>query len=222
MTSKKRLLKNWRIYPVLYDGLFPGADELLRKFRQLLKSPVDAIQLRLDDIHDPAIFKAAKRMVSEARKKRIPIIINDRPETALSLGVSGVHLGKGDIPERVARKMLGPAAIIGRTVRGPGELKQLDARHVDYASIGPVHATPLKPGIRSVTGSKLRRARGAARMPLVAIGGINADNAGKVVREGIRAVAFARYALRDKDTPGKIKLLRKKIDAAEKRPDHAH
>ena len=156
-------------------------------------------------------------MVIEAKRKGIPLIINDRPEVALSLGASGVHLGKSDIAVGIARKMLGPGAIIGRTVRNVRELKQLDKKCVDYASIGPLFNTPLKPGLKTVPILKLRQLCKKTDMPLVGIGGINSSNVEKIVACGINTVAFVRYALKGKDTTAKIKKLKEKINAAERK-----
>ncbi len=208
MRSKKQLLKSWKIYAVLDDSLFPDRRRLREKFRVLLKSPVDIVQLRSRDFSDK-FLRAAKEMAAQARKGNVPLIINDRPEIALLVGAAGVHLGKSDIPVPVAREMLGPDAIIGRTVRGPGDLRSPDLKDADYVAIGPVFRTPLKPELKKVPSSRLQKLSRDVRMPLVAIGGINKDNAGKLVAEGIKTVAFARYGITERDTRKKIRQLRK-------------
>jgi thiamine-phosphate diphosphorylase len=208
MISKKRLLKNWKIYAIFDDSLFPDRRELLKKFNELLKSPIDAAQLRFVDFSDPFIYRTAREMVKRAKEKNIPLIINDKPEIALALGAAGVHLGKSDIPAPIARQMLGPDAIIGRTIRGVGDLTSINKRDVDYVSIGPVFRTPIKPGLKAVSSARLREVCKNPGMPLVAIGGINEDNVLKITALGIRTVAFVRYGITEKDTRKKITELK--------------
>jgi len=208
MISKKRLLKNWKIYAILDDSLFPDRRELLKKFNELLKSPIDAVQLRFVDFSDPFIYRTAGKMVKRAKEKNIPLIINDKPEIALALGAAGVHLGKSDIPAPIARQMLGPDAIIGRTIRGAEDLASINGRDVDYVSIGPVFRTPIKPGLKAVSPARLREVCKNPGMPLVVIGGINKDNVLKITSLGVRTVAFVRYGITGKDTRKKITELK--------------
>jgi len=213
MRSKKRLLKSWKIYAILDEGFFPVRRKLLRKFHELLDSPVDVIQLRFKHFGDRSLYRAAAEMVGAANRKGIPIIINDRPEIALALGASGVHLGKGDIHPAIAREMLGKEAIIGHTIRGPGDLASIDGKDVDYVAIGPFFRTPLKTELAQVPRSRIRKTSKASRLPLVAIGGINKNNVREVMNAGIGTVAFVRYGICEKDTRKKIKELRKILTA---------
>jgi len=105
MRSKKQLLRIWKIYAVLDASLFPDTGKLLRKFKALLDSPVDAIQLRFKDFTDLSLYRAAEKMAALSKARHVPLIINDRPEIALSLGASGVHLGKSDISISAARRL---------------------------------------------------------------------------------------------------------------------
>jgi thiamine-phosphate pyrophosphorylase len=213
MTSKKQLLKNWKIYAVLDDGIFPDSRILLKKFSELAESPVDIVQLRFKNIQNKSIFAAAQKIIEKARKKNLPVVLNDRPDLALLLGCSGVHLGKGDISPGKARKVLGKKAIIGCTIRTAKDLKSISS-DVDYVSIGPVFKTPLKPGLKARTSRAIKEVVRASKLPVVAIGGINLDNAKKVLKEGIKTVAFVRYAITQKNTKQRIEKLRKILEWA--------
>lgn len=216
MKSKKSLLKNWKIYPVLESSLFSDTGKLLKKFRLLLESPVDAVQLRFESFSGEAVYRAAKEMVRLAKKKNISLIINDRPEVALSLGADGVHLGKSDIPASLARKLLGRGAIIGRTIRNEKDLRSLSAKDVDYVSIGPIFKTPTKPQLKAVGLHEAGKLSKRASIPLVAIGGINKSNVREVASSGIKTVAFVRYGIKDKGTRKRIIELRKTLTQGEK------
>ncbi len=219
MRSKNRLLKNWEIYAILDDGVFPDEVALEGKFRAIIKGGADVIQLRFKDIIQSSRQRLAARLVKEGRKHGIPVIINDRPEIALSLGAQGVHLGKGDISCGVARALLGDGAIIGRSGRCLRDIRLAEAEGSDYAAIGPVFATPLKPGIRPSTRFEMRKAVNSARIPVVAIGGINNDNVGALVKEGVRTVAFIRYGTTERATEKKIKALRRTIRRAKQKKE---
>ena len=214
MRSKKQLLRIWKIYAVLDASLFPDTGKLLRKFKALLDSPVDAIQLRFKDFTDLSLYRAAEKMAALSKARHVPLIINDRPEIALSLGASGVHLGKSDISISAARRLLGGSAIIGCTIRGPEDLDSLIRRNADYVSVGPFFRTPLKPELRAVSRKKIRELVRKAGMPLIAIGGINSTNIREVTSCGIHAVAFVRYAAGETNTRGKIELLRDAMTAS--------
>ncbi|MFH1305248.1 MAG: thiamine phosphate synthase [Candidatus Omnitrophota bacterium] len=216
MGSKKQLLKNWKTYAILDDGFFPDRQTLLKKFHELLGSPVDAVQLRFENFADRSLYRAAERMVSSAEKTGIPVIINDRPEVALSLGAQGAHLGKSDISVAIARKMLGRKAIIGKTVRNHADIMRSQAEGADYVSIGPFFRTPLKPRFKTVPASLGRAFFGNIKIPLVAVGGINKNNAGKVAARGAKTVAFLRYGTTEKNTAKRIEELRCMMTTKEK------
>ncbi|MFH1798884.1 MAG: thiamine phosphate synthase [Candidatus Omnitrophota bacterium] len=211
MKSKKQLLKNWKIYVILDNSLVADKQELLKIFFNLLESPVDAIQLRFENITDFSVYRVAEKMVAKAKRKNLALIINDRPEIALSLHADGVHLGKADVSAALARKILGSGAIIGKTIRNERDFKAINKRDVDYAAIGPVFATPLKPGLKSVSSSVLQDLCRKNILPLVAIGGINDRNIDQITSRGIRTVAFARYAFARGNTKQRIEKLRSKI-----------
>ena len=212
MKSKKQLLRNWQIYAVLDDRLFADENKLTKKFYDLLESPVDAIQFRFSDVSYVRLGGLVRIMASRARGKGIPVIVNDRPEIALEMGCSGVHLGRADIPARVARKMLGKKAIIGRTIRGAGDLRLISKSDVDYVSLGPIFKTPAKPHLKPRSDKTIEEVIKSSRLPLVAIGGINKDNVGRVTAKGIQTVAFVRYGISQKNTRIKIEQLREAMN----------
>ena len=93
----------------------------------------------------------------------VPFILNDRPDLALEIGADGVHVGQDDASPALARRILGPRAIVGLSTHAPTELESSRDEPVDYVSAGPVAPTPTKPG-RAGTGLGLRHLRrGPAR-----------------------------------------------------------
>jgi len=111
-------------------------------------------------------------------------------DIALACGADGVHLGQQDLPLEVARKILGPNKIIGLSVNTVAEAWEAEKKGADYLGVGPIFPTSSKKDIRNLLGlSGLKKIREATSLPLMAIGGINLDNAAAVLQAGADGVA---------------------------------
>ena len=128
----------------------------------------------------------------EARKicTNALLFINDRPDVARLCGADGVHLGQEDLPLAEARAIVGPGMIIGISTHSDAEIDA--AQDADYIGFGPIFTTQSKPGAalprpHGIEG--LRRAVRRSRVPVVAIGGITAANAGEVAAAGAHCAA---------------------------------
>lgn len=133
----------------------------------------------------------------------IPLVINDRVDIALAAGADGVHIGQSDMPYHKARALMGPDAVIGLSVETWDDVTEAQALDLAYIGVSPVFATPTKTDTKSPWGlDGLARIRDYSCHALVAIGGINADNAPDVVRAGADAVAVVS-AICGADDPGR-------------------
>jgi thiamine-phosphate pyrophosphorylase len=167
-------------------GKRPLADVVLRAIR----GGAVCVQLREKGV-------TARVFIEEARKIKVlmeplgaPLIINDRLDVALAVGADGVHLGQDDMPYEIARKLMGPKAIIGLSVETWEDVERAEALDVDYLGVSPVFTTPTKTDTKGPWGLEgLARIRAFSRHPLVAIGGLNASNAEAVVMAGADGVA---------------------------------
>ncbi|MFM7264112.1 MAG: thiamine phosphate synthase, partial [Cyanobium sp.] len=110
----------------------------------------------------------------------------------LAVEADGVHLGQGDLPVAVARRLLGPAPLIGRSTHGLEQLRAAVAEGSDYLGVGQVHATPTKPGREPVGLAYVRAAAAEAPIPFFAIGGIDASTLAAVRQAGAERVAVVR------------------------------
>jgi len=109
---------------------------------------------------------------------------------ALAVGADGVHIGQRDMPCDIARRLMGPRALIGLSVETWEDVQRAGALDVDYLGVSPVFETPTKTDTKGHWGLEgLSRIRAATRRPLVAIGGLNASNAAEVIRAGADSVA---------------------------------
>ncbi|MFM7549270.1 MAG: thiamine phosphate synthase [Cyanobacteriota bacterium] len=119
-------------------------------------------------------------------------IVNDRLDIALAVEADGVHLGQGDLPPAVARQLLGPERLIGRSTHAIAQLRQAVADGCDYVGVGPVEATPTKPGREPVGLDYVRQAAAECPIPFFAIGGIDARALQRVREAGAGRVAVVR------------------------------
>ena len=119
-------------------------------------------------------------------------LVNDRLDIAAAVEADGVHLGQGDLPPAVARQLLGPELLIGRSTHALSQLHQAVADGCDYVGVGPVNATPTKPGREPVGLDYVRQAAAESPIPFFAIGGLEATNLAAVQAAGAERVAVVR------------------------------
>jgi thiamine-phosphate pyrophosphorylase len=151
---------------------------------------IDILQLRDKEASPAKLLTAARRAAGRCAEHGILFIVNDHPQLARESGADGVHLGQDDVDVLVARMILGEAMLIGLSTHTPDQVDA--AADVDYIGVGPVHATPTKPGRPAVGLELVEYAAGHARVPFFAIGGIDAANVGAVRRAGARRIAVVR------------------------------
>jgi thiamine-phosphate pyrophosphorylase len=125
---------------------------------------------------------------------------------ALLVGADGVHVGQDDLPPVEVRRLVGEELLVGLSTHAPAELEA--ASEVDYVGVGPVHATPTKPGRPAVGLELVRHAAAHARLPWFAIGGVDATTAPAVVEAGATRLAVVRAITRANDPRAAAAALR--------------
>ncbi|MCK5655093.1 MAG: thiamine phosphate synthase [Candidatus Aureabacteria bacterium] len=141
-----------------------------------------------------------KKICSSAR-----FIINDRVDIALAVDADGVHIGRKDMPYEAARYLLGKSKIIGMTVHSMGEALEAEKKGADYLGVGPIFATTTKRDIEQPCGTSLiREIKKVCEIPVAAIGGINLDNAGNVIKAGADAICAISAVITKSDVRKEI------------------
>ncbi|WP_455721928.1 thiamine phosphate synthase [Agathobacter sp.] len=118
-----------------------------------------------------------------------PLIINDNVQFALDIDADGVHLGQDDMDPAEARKLLGSDKIIGVTAKTIEQAKTAESKGADYLGSGAVFGSTTKLDAKPMTKELLKEITASVDIPVVAIGGINADNAGELKGTGIAGIA---------------------------------
>ena len=178
-----------KIYPIT-DVSITNLSHL-EQTKRLVAGGAKIIQLREKTASSAEFYEAAQEVMLFARKRNVKIIINDRVDIALAVGADGVHLGQNDLPPDQARKILGEKAIIGFSTHNIEQALEAVKLPINYLAIGPIFATNTKENPDAIVGieglSKVREAVGD--FPLVAIGGINFENARNILANGADSIA---------------------------------
>jgi len=172
------------------DAAMTARRGLLATVRAAVAGGVTVVQLRDKDASDDELVTLARVLRAELAPRGVPLIVNDRPVVAKVAGADGLHIGQEDGDPRAARLLLGPNAILGLSVTRAAEVATVDGAIVDYVGLGPVFSTATKADAAPPLGLDGMRAIGATLpAPFVAIGGIDAANAGAVIAAGAAGIA---------------------------------
>jgi thiamine-phosphate pyrophosphorylase len=173
-----------------------------------LRAGVDIIQLRLKDASDEEIVGAGRRFARATADHGALFIVNDRPDLVAATDADGVHVGQDDLSARDARAIVGPDRLVGLSTHTPAQIDAAADLPIDYIGVGPVYATPTKPGRPAVGLELVRYAATDATVPFFAIGGISPENADSVLRAGAERIAVVR-AITEAADPGRaVRVLR--------------
>lgn len=164
-----------------------------RNLREILDAVIAGgcrmIQLREKEWSTRQLLPLAQELRARARSAGVTFIVNDRFDLALAIDADGLHVGQDDLPAPVARRLLKPGMILGVSSHSLEQARQAQADGADYVAVGSIYPTGTKPEFQLVGLALLREVRPHIRAPLVAIGGITADNVGEVIRAGADGVA---------------------------------
>jgi thiamine-phosphate pyrophosphorylase len=148
------------------------------------------IQLREKKMSAADFVSLAHRIKILTSSKGVPLIINDRIDVALAAGADGVHIGQGDIPADVARRIIGPTMILGVSTKTVAQAQKAVMDGADYIGVGAVYETATKKDATNIGLEGLRKVCEAVQIPIVAIGGISlGESATAAIECGAQGVA---------------------------------
>lgn len=183
LETRRARLRAARLYLVCPAAFGPRLEGALR-------GGVDVMQLRDKDLADDELLAVAASFGAACRAHGALFIVNDRPDLARAAGADGVHVGQEDVPVAQAREVAGEESLVGLSTHTPDQVDA--AGGADYIGVGPVHATPTKPGRPAVGLELVAHATAHAPVPYFAIGGITRANLAAVTGAGATRVAVVR------------------------------
>lgn len=157
------------------------------------------VQLREKTAASRDFYELALRVKQMAQRHKVPLIINDRLDIALAVDADGVHVGQEDLPVAVVRRLLGPDKIIGATAATVADALQAEADGADYIGSGAVYTTTTKAGKQLLPLAVLAQIKQAVHLPVVAIGGITAENLLTLKNTGVDGVAVVSAIMNSAD-----------------------
>jgi thiamine-phosphate pyrophosphorylase len=175
---------------------------------------VDLVQLREKHLEARPLVRRARLAARCCAAYGVPFIVNDRPDIALEAGADGVHLGQDDVAPAVARRILGPNAIVGLSTHARHELEASRDEPVDYVSAGPVEPTPTKPGRPGTGTGYVQMAVSSSARPVFVTGGVRPESVASLVAAGARRFVVVRYLTESKDVADDARRLLHAIDEA--------
>jgi len=205
---------DYSLYLVTDRGLSRGRSTL-EIVRAAVRGGVTCVQLREKTGATRAFIEEALSVKAFLDSCDVPLIINDRVDVALAVGADGVHLGQSDLPIAAARSIAGPSMVIGISAESVRDAVEAQAAGADYLGVSPVFATPTKTDTSAPLGlAGLGAIREAVKTPLVAIGGLNRDNAAAAIRSGADGVAVVSAIVAADDPEQAARAIRLEIDTA--------
>ena len=167
---------------------------------------VGMVQVREKTMPTGDLYRLAEKLRRVTRDKAL-LIINDRVDVALAVDADGVHLPSHSLPIGVAKK-LGGKLLVGRSVHSAEEAVAAEEEAADYLVLGTIYGTASHPGREGSGPELIEQVKARVHIPVYAIGGINASNAGEVIRAGADGIAVIRSILRAPDPRAAAKELR--------------
>lgn len=161
---------------MLLYAVTAGGNDLTTTVEQALNGGVTLVQLREKASSGATLQKKAEKIKTVCDRFGVPLIINDDARLALAVDAAGVHLGQGDLSAREARALLGEGKIIGVTARTTALAQKAERDGADYIGAGAVFMTSTKADAVPLAHTALREICESVSIPVVAIGGIGADN----------------------------------------------
>jgi thiamine-phosphate pyrophosphorylase len=195
----------------------PDRPDLTGFLTRCITGGVDLVQLRDKTLEARPLLARAEQAKTICADFGVPFILNDRPDLALECGADGVHVGQDDAPPALARRILGPDALVGLSTHAPPEWAAAQEEPVDYLSAGPVNPTPTKPG-RPGTGveylAHVAATAGGQTTPWFVTGGATPESIPAMAAAGARRFVVVRYLTESDDPQTAARKLRKAIDAS--------
>lgn len=182
---------DYGVYLVTDESLSTGRSTI-ETVEGAIRGGIDIVQLREKGTKARERYELGLELRDVTAAADVPLLVNDRVDLAASIDADGVHLGDDDLPIPAAREQLGEGAIIGRSVSTPEAARRAERTGADYLGVGAVFETNSKetdPEQSNIGLERVREIRETTELPLVGIGGITPENAGRVVEAGADGVA---------------------------------
>lgn len=196
---------------VIIDTEIIGERDEVEICRQAIRGGARTIQLRDKTRSKAEVLAGAQKLKEVCAQYDVPFIVNDYLDIAIASRADGLHLGQGDLPVSIARRLLPIDRIIGCSTTTLEEVVKAEADGADYVAVGAIYPTPCKADAIVVGLERLCQARKVTSLPIVAIGGIDIENAPEVIDAGADAIAVISAVIGATDVQDAARKLAERI-----------
>jgi len=210
MHSKRMSLNDAKLYLIL-DRQVSSYERLFEIAKRTIPAGVDIIQLRDKNGSAKEILYFSKRILKLTNNRAL-YIINDRIDLAITSRASGVHLGQDDIPVKLARRMMGPNALIGVSCQTLTHAHRAVEEGADYIGFGSVFKTLTKPDRHPMDINLLKRIIKNIPIPVFVVGGIDLKNAPQLNGIGVQRIAVCRAICKARNLERAVKDFKAAIE----------
>ena len=207
--DKKDLL----LYAVT-DRRWLNGKRLVDQVEEAIQGGVTFVQIREKDLDPEKFLEEAEELKALCEKYKVPFVINDNVEIAAEIGADGVHVGQSDMEAGDVRAKLGPDKIIGVSAQTVEQAVMAEKHGADYLGVGAVFPTSSKDDAQEVDYETLKAICQAVQIPVIAIGGINAQNVERLKGSGICGVAVISAIFAQEDIKEAAKELKNRTNEA--------
>jgi len=196
--DREKIREAMLLYAVT-DRAWLGGRTLEKCVAQAIEGGATFIQLREKEAPRSEVVELGRRLLALCREADVPFVVDDDVQAAIEIGADGVHVGQEDMACSAARSALGPDAIVGVSAQTVDQALRAQADGADYIGVGALIPTPTKPDAVDVTFEELAAICDAVDIPVVGIGGLNAQTIPRLKGSGAdgAAVVSAIFATKD-------------------------
>ena len=200
--TKDEIRKAMLLYAVTDQMWLKEGEKLADVVESVLQNGATFLQIREKDLAEDAFEAEAERLKTLCAQHGVPFVVNDSVEIALQCDADGVHVGQSDIKGRDIRSIIGPDKILGISAGTVEEAGAAEKAGADYIGVGAGFPTGTKKNATPMTIELLKEIVSSVSIPVVAIGGISADNILQLSGSGVDGVAVVSAIFAAED-PGK-------------------
>ena len=200
--TRDDIRKAMLLYAVTDQMWLKEGEALADVVEAVLKNGATFLQIREKDLAQDVFAAEADRLKTLCAQRGVPFVVNDSVEIALKIDADGVHVGQSDIKGRDIRSIIGPDKILGISAGTVEEAIAAEKSGADYIGVGAIFSTSTKKNARSMTMERLKEIVSSVSIPVVAIGGISAENISQLSGSGVDGVAVVS-AIFAAENPGK-------------------
>ena len=192
------------------DRSWLRGETLYAQVEKALKGGATFIQLREKELNEEAFYQEAVELKKLFHQYKVPFVINDNVEIAKKMDADGVHVGQSDMAACDVRKILGEDKILGVSAQTVEQALLAEQMGADYLGVGAVFPTGTKTDAVEVDAETLKAICAAVKIPVIAIGGIKADNLSELSGSGICGIAVFSAIFAAEDITETTKELKEK------------